>query len=168
MLPLSRNKTYTTATPVRSADLNDIQDCVVAGAHGTKTRWFPPYGRIPNDVNITTTNGFVFANANVAAVNYIGVPIDQGARIVGLRARVKGTGAAGNVLVKLVKWRGDVTETVVGTITIVSPPATWADYSGAIGPVNVTAGDYCFFLRCELALQNQALVAIGIDYEMPL
>lgn len=36
-LPTSRNKTYSGADPVRAADMNDIQDRIVAGAHGSKT-----------------------------------------------------------------------------------------------------------------------------------
>ena len=38
-LPSSRNTTYTGATPVKSADLNDIQDAIIAGRHhGTLKR----------------------------------------------------------------------------------------------------------------------------------
>lgn len=35
-LPTSRNKTYSPADPPRAADLNDIQDQIVSGAHGSK------------------------------------------------------------------------------------------------------------------------------------
>lgn len=36
-LPVSRNNTYSDASPVRSADLNDLQDCIIAGKHGAIT-----------------------------------------------------------------------------------------------------------------------------------
>lgn len=34
MLPLSRNTTYTTASPAKGVDLNDLQDCTIGGKHG--------------------------------------------------------------------------------------------------------------------------------------
>lgn len=36
-LPLSRNTTYSPNAPVKSNDLNDVQDCVIAGKHGART-----------------------------------------------------------------------------------------------------------------------------------
>jgi hypothetical protein len=39
-LPSSRNRTYAADSPVRSADLNDLQDCIVDGKHGDRTLIF--------------------------------------------------------------------------------------------------------------------------------
>ena len=36
-LPASRNSDYSPAAPVKSQDLNDIQDCIVGGKHGDVT-----------------------------------------------------------------------------------------------------------------------------------
>lgn len=35
-LPSSRNTSYSASSPIKSADLNDVQDCIVAGKHGIK------------------------------------------------------------------------------------------------------------------------------------
>ena len=166
MLPMSRNENCAPETPVRSALLNDIQDCIVVGAHGLKTMWYPPFSRVANDSGtITFTNGFVFAGANTSAMNYIAAPIDQGKTIAGLRARVKGTGAAGNVVVSLIRWRDQGPETTEATLTIVSPPNSWATYAVVMPtPLIVAAGD-AFWLRCAFALTNQAVVGIGVDYD---
>src|ERR1041384_5909428 len=36
-LPASRNTNYTPASPVKSQDLNDIQDCIIGGKCGDRT-----------------------------------------------------------------------------------------------------------------------------------
>lgn len=41
-LPITRNTTYTAATPPRSADLNAIQDAIVGGKHGQILQLIPP------------------------------------------------------------------------------------------------------------------------------
>jgi hypothetical protein len=166
-LPQSRDITATAASAVPSNTFNVIQDCIIGGKHGTKTLWLPPMSRVANDTNITFTNGYAFASAPAAAMNYVALPMDEGSRIVGLRARVKGTGLAGNIVVNIVRWRGDVVEAIVGTMTIVSPANAWVEQSGAIGPIDVQAGDYAYWLRCTLALVNQGIVAFGVDYYRP-
>lgn len=40
-LPLSRSTTYANGTPVEAADLNDLQDAIVAGEHGEKVLALP-------------------------------------------------------------------------------------------------------------------------------
>lgn len=37
-LPTSRNTTYGSTSPVLSADLNDLQDCIIGGKHGSIIR----------------------------------------------------------------------------------------------------------------------------------
>ena len=40
-LPTSRNTSYTASAPVKSADLNDLQDAIVAAWHGDVSLWLP-------------------------------------------------------------------------------------------------------------------------------
>lgn len=40
-LPTSRNTSYTTDGPVKSVDLNDLQDCIVEGKHGLRYQCIP-------------------------------------------------------------------------------------------------------------------------------
>ena len=40
-LPETRNTTYTAGLPVKSADLNDLQDAIVARQHGAIELWVP-------------------------------------------------------------------------------------------------------------------------------
>lgn len=164
-LPTSRNTNYAPGSDIKSVDLNALQDCFVAGRHGLLTKWYPPLSRVANDSGtITFTNGFVFAGANTSAMNYIAAPLDEATRIRGIRARVKGTGAVGNVVVSLIRWRDDGPESTEGTLTIVNPPNSWATYSVSIGPLSVAAGD-AFWLRCAFALANQRVTGIGLDYD---
>jgi hypothetical protein len=39
-LPTSRNRTYAADSPVRSADLNDLQDCIISSKHTDRTLVF--------------------------------------------------------------------------------------------------------------------------------
>lgn len=40
-LPSSRNTTYVASDPIKSADLNALQDCIVSGKHGELEKFFP-------------------------------------------------------------------------------------------------------------------------------
>jgi hypothetical protein len=51
-LPRSRNTTYTPEAPVKSFDLNDLQDCSIRGAHGDQR------------INIPAANGYAYTDAN--------------------------------------------------------------------------------------------------------
>jgi hypothetical protein len=161
MLPSSRNTTYVASSPVKSADLNAIQDCIVGMKYPTRTVWFPPLSRTANDITVTFTNGMYFASANNGSINYVAAPIGEGDRVTRLRANVKGTGGAGNVQVVLTRWKDGV-QTTVGTLTIVNPPNAWANYDAAIGPFVVAAGE-AYWLNCVFALQNQGISAFGLD-----
>ncbi len=163
-LPTSREETATPASPIRSHLMNVIQDCIVGGKHGKIARWFPPLGRAASEFNLTFTNGHVFANAPAAAFNYVPAPLHAGDEIVGIRANVKGTGAAGNVQVFLVKWSASGAQSIAGTLTIVDPPNAWAIYELAIAPIEVQPGE-AYWLAAEFALTNQALKALGLDVQ---
>lgn len=166
-LPLSRNTTYSAGvSPVKANDLNALQDCIVGGKRGAYTRWFPPRSREENNQGtITFTNGMVFAGANASAINYVSAPLEEGDQILGLKASVKGTGAAGNVVVTLARWRDGV-QTVQQTLTIVDPPNSWAIYSLAFAGLTVVAGD-AFWLGASFALTNQGITSFGLDLARP-
>lgn len=40
-LPESRNTSYAASSPIKSADLNDLQDCIIDGKHGLKYMTIP-------------------------------------------------------------------------------------------------------------------------------
>jgi hypothetical protein len=46
-LPISRNTDYTAASPIKSVDLNDLQDAVIAAQHGSITVPIPAAGWQP-------------------------------------------------------------------------------------------------------------------------
>lgn len=85
-LPISRNTTYTPASPVKSADLNDLQDCIVGNKHGVRTLTvlgdaFNPDGGTFAGFGSTGRNVWTFAgppNDRVSAW----VPLHAGDRIL--------------------------------------------------------------------------------------
>ena len=64
MLPLSRNTTYTPASPVKSADLNDVQDMIIGAKHGSITMGIDPCGGQAHGAN---------ADLNTSKVTWSGV-----------------------------------------------------------------------------------------------
>lgn len=83
-LPLSRNTSY--PDTIKSADLNDLQDCVIHGKHGPKKLWLPAPIADRNTVTpgADLTPDFTFGrwtwhgNADVIAFP---VPLHEGDRI---------------------------------------------------------------------------------------
>lgn len=160
ILPTARDITLAPGDPIPSALLNKLQDCIIGKKHPLITRWYPPLSRTANDVNMTFTNGDYHANANAASINYVSAPLFVGDTFGSLKARVKGTGGAGNVVARLTRWRDGV-QAVIATLTIVNPPAAWATYSFAFSDI-VLDGD-AYWLNCDFALTNQAINSFGLE-----
>lgn len=64
MLPTTRNETATSLTPVSSATMNAIQDCIVGGKRGSFTEFWP--------AAITTTGAFTIGSPPVQGVSFTG------------------------------------------------------------------------------------------------
>lgn len=99
MLPLTRNTTYTPATAVKSADLNDLQDAVIGGKHGLLTIPVAIFALVNIGVGatpVTVTHSIVSgiaadlvatATPIDAALAINGLPV--GTRIVNVRVYLK-------------------------------------------------------------------------------
>lgn len=91
-LPSSRNTTYAVGSQVKSADLNDLQDCIVGSKHPSRWYWFNPMLSVwtagTNDA--VRTSGYL---DQVATTSQQLVPLNGlfvGQRIISTGLRYKG------------------------------------------------------------------------------
>ncbi|MGE0547629.1 MAG: hypothetical protein AB7O24_01155 [Kofleriaceae bacterium] len=121
-LPTSRERTYTTATPVDPNDMNAIQDAIIGRKYPTIYRWFG-VGRGGLETNVIFDNGGgvysgqIRSSSDNAEVDGIVIPgFEIGTLISGLAARVSGPGTSQTVQVIL-----SVRGSLVGSLSIVNP-----------------------------------------------
>lgn len=105
-LPLSRNTDYTPASPIKSVDLNDIQDCIIGGKHGDLWRSCPlPSFRQNAGDTLVVTAGYLQPAASVLNRLFFAMPVFPGEEVVEVVARID-RGGAGAVQVKVTSWDG--------------------------------------------------------------
>jgi hypothetical protein len=150
-LPSSRNTTYTPASPAKSNDLNDIQDCIIAGKHDDQVHWYAgskaalPSASAPfYTVDDATGDAIWGFNAG----QRIAISADKlrtGDIIKGFIARALSAGA--NLDVKLWKRTAAAAASQVGTT--LSHTGTNVDQTKTITPLVVTSVDeFIFTVRC--------------------
>lgn len=96
-LPLTVNTVYAPGAPVKSADLNAIQGCIVGGKHGPITLHIPvDWGERPTVVDKDQSAGFVELTTPgaTATSTRIGLPVQLGQRILAIRVFVQAAGGA--------------------------------------------------------------------------
>jgi len=98
-LPTSRNRTYAATSPIRSADLNDMQDCIVAYKHGSlqlplSAAAFQPNALANGDyaagtvpLLTTATTRWLFTHTTTSGQRGLGasVPLPAGTRITSVK-----------------------------------------------------------------------------------
>lgn len=94
MLPTSRNRTYTTATPVNSNDMNDLQDAIVGGWHGARWKKFSPSSGlwVGGNVGATFQSRVSGNRALFLAVGDqfdIPIPLAHGERLLAVRTFIR-------------------------------------------------------------------------------
>jgi hypothetical protein len=105
-LPFSRNTTYTPASPIKSVDLNDIQDCIIDGKHGDvwRSASLPAFKQNAGDT-LVNTDGYLQPAASVLNRVFAAMPVFPGEEVVEVVARID-RGGAGAVQVKVTAWDG--------------------------------------------------------------
>lgn len=149
-LPTSRNTNYEPdVTPVKAADLNDIQDCIVGAKHGPIDTPFLPHA----------ANGWTSGVGAVGAVPHIAcatpgslaaaiVPVPVGDRVTAIKCQVSGDGIA-DAVIKAFVLTSAMARTEIGTVTITNPTSTWTQFSiGSFVSTQVPSGG-CVFLQID-------------------
>lgn len=144
-LPTSRNTTYTAGSQVKSADLDDIQDCIISAKHGDVIRNVSPFsGQVQTAggfVSVGGTAGYMVSTAS--AILSVSLPLTVGERIKTVSYLLFGDGAA-DVTVKVVSMDATMTGTQIGTLTTTNQAASWSVLTIDVTDTTVAANGSVF------------------------
>lgn len=167
-LPVSRNTTYGTDSPVLPNDLNALEDCVIGRKKPPWTRpfwpvlvyagtggvWAPTGAGAPGTPDITV-------NAITLNEGVVGVPCEEGDRVTGLRVQTfNNFGAGRTVTIKLYYGVGNGLWTQLGTATTVSAVAAWVPLTVPVTP-QIIAVDGALMMTLNA---NGANMKVGLGY----
>ena len=164
-LPASRDLAYASGSQVSSANLNNIQDCIIRSS-GDVWLTVPPIGVVSADVTapIQIDPGFVRPATSTATIWFCPISIPSGATIKEVVARAD-RGGAGTISVALRRHHSSGSSTTLHIFTINSGTG-WATVSQVLGaPVQVGLDGYVFF-RCEADNTANHVGALRIRYEL--
>jgi len=161
-LPLSRNTNYTPGSPVKSSDLNDMQDAFIGRKFPPTWSWRSPLGRAASEINVAWDfGGFVKATSGGAAIALIPVAPNVGDRITVIGARILGTGAGLPVVVRLVRHNGDGGRAVVATLVVPTPLPIWAPYTATLPEPEIVADQNGYTFEADIPTADQAIQLVG-------
>ncbi len=167
-LPLTRETTYAAGAPVKAADLNALQDAVVAGAHGDLTMTVNAYA-LARSGSVSMAGSGDAQWAGAGSVLWA-PPLHTGDRVVQLKLRVYGDGVADfTVGAYVVSPAATTTQICPGgtTYAITNPSAAWADVTINLIDTTLAAGEA---LLIEIAGNgaNLRLLSAALTYYHPL
>lgn len=168
LLPTARNTTYGAASQIKSADLNDIQDCIVGNKHPPLELLVPASKAVP-DVNANGTyNASCFWSAFAGAgLVHIPIEVPVGKRIVSVEQfySINGTG---NPLVPKFRRR----QLLTGAVTL-DVVAGASDNTGAAAAIesqvltanHVVVSGFEYFMEISVAAGNQRVHAVKVIFD---
>lgn len=123
-LPTERNTTYAANDPVKSADMNSIQDQIIAAKHGDVIVDFSPLLAAAGSWTYNA-NGYITSAQNGTQGNVPLPVLPQGARIKSIRILVSGDGVS-ELDWALHKLSAAMVDSIVGVLqTVTNPGAAW-------------------------------------------
>lgn len=150
--------------PISPVKIADIEACIIGAKVPPLWRWRIPLGRTASEVNIAWDMVSGFIKANPGAATFDMVPIDPrvGDRITHIGARVLGTGSGLPVVIRLFRNNGDgTTRSLMATLTINAPPASWATYTVPLTQPEVVADGRGYVFAGDIPTTNQAIALLG-------
>lgn len=161
-LPISRNTSYSVGVNVAPADLNDLQDCIIANKH--------PSFELPiaaADFQAEAGGGASLANGKwtFASVSVITAPVRvrAGERITQVQLEYN-RGGAGNITLALMRNTGGAVPVVVATTTISAGTGVTTVQFGAAPNYTVAAGEQIYLrVTCDNAAHTIYRAATFVD-----
>ena len=144
MLPLSRNRTYGSSDPVVSGDINELQDSVIAGAHGAVVEDYWPGAAVLASASINGSGAVEWTGPGAAKLPLRAMVGDT---LTGVVYRGHGNGAATADFTTAKAWcvRGDGSLVALGDTPANNLPNAWDDYPITFtAPFEVADGDSFF------------------------
>lgn len=173
-LPTSRNRTYAPGSQLFSADLNDLQDCIVADKHGARWQFFTA-GRGVQEVNVAfdqptvgTFNGGLRATGATTYVMPLSLPV--GTRISNMKVRQRGITGGGSSTYKLsLVTRSVPNPSDIFQATVPDPGnGVFVDHTAAaiVTPTTIADGDTLIF-TAGMATLNQWMQHFALELSRP-
>lgn len=139
LLPTARNSTYGAATPVKSADLNDIQDCIIGLKHADVLLHINQYAI--RDFTAGTYN-IDYVSTGGAGTLWLPLPVKQGDRLKSLTIARKGVVTAnGNLTYNLHKTTNAGVGSTQATQADNAIPNAWGQAVFDFADFTVAAGE---------------------------
>lgn len=170
MLPLSRNETATTDGPVLSETINDIQDCIIAGAHGERVLTISPYAGFVSDVagNFTVIGDTGYIESTGALRLLVPIPVAIGERIKSAKFARYGNGSADFLGVNIQRFNAGTLDTLGASGAVDDTPAAWNTTTITVAsPVAAVTGD-SFHLEFIFSATGLRLGSIEVTLDQPL
>ncbi len=170
-LPVTRNTTYAPNDPVLSADLNDIQDQIIALAAGRRvsykkilslTNWVEIGGT--SDVTIQGGRLTVSTPGGTRAVDG-GLEFEVGDRLDEIRCFLRSKSAAGNFTMTL--YRAARADSVLSQVTIGTVTITAVGEAALTGLAEVIAEDVRYYLTLDFPNENAEVSYIEAVIDQP-
>lgn len=145
-LPTSRNTTYVAGvSQVKAADLNDVQDTIIAGGHGDMIKAVPFAAWVFNgdgDGTYSVSQGALSLTS--ATSFFLGPQFDVGDRIKSMSVMLLGDGSA-DVTFTVYKIETDGTKTSLGALTVTDAASSpWSDHPLDFTDVTLADGESIF------------------------
>lgn len=139
-LPESRNTTYAPSDPIKSADLNELQDGQVAGAHGAIVDNVHLGAAVLASAVVNGSGQVQTSGAGIASL--YALPVRVGDTLTGARLRASGNGTVDITHARVWRNQADGTLDDLGDTPISNIGATWTTYALPFtAPVEVADGD---------------------------
>lgn len=147
-LPLTRNRTYGNGTKVHPSDINDLQDCIIAGKHGEISLVLPPAAFAPMPVaNASHGGGAGFWSVTGVVWFNAWLPVPPGSVITEIVWGFN-RGGAGSIILELWKKNPTTAALTLVTTSTVNTGAAFATHTQL--PAYTVEADYGVFLNAKL------------------
>lgn len=145
MLPQSRNTNYAGGVPVKSVDLNDLQDCVVGTKSGELVlNVSPTVGVVTSGTAVFNVTPIRFSSTS-GCIMLFPIPLRQGDRIKSLTFARKGDGVVDVTTCDVVKTTAAGASASINpggmTVTINNVAAAWTDTTIDVTDTFLGAGE---------------------------
>lgn len=159
-LPESRNTTYAPDSPVKATDLNDLQDCIVEGKHGLRTRIF-------NGATANVDGVWTVGNSKITSTGAAGAKLQldgfcKGDTIRDIRVRAYGNGTVDGSCTMYPAIDGSAGASYSATLTNV--PAVATVYTIAAIDETIDTGS-SFYLDITAAAAGLQILEVEVDFD---
>jgi hypothetical protein len=161
-LPTSRNTTYTPASPIKSNDLNAIQDCIIGAKHGDVVLSLPGCAAAAS-ANVSVSGGK--ASSTGAANIQIAIPMLQGCRLKSVTFARTGNGTVDMIADIMSQDSVIGSDVPIGTTTVNNVPSANNDTTVTVSSPAALAAHKALYLNVGASEAGLTVCTIQCTYD---